>query len=68
MNSVTHLPVSNPRRRVAPPDALKRLEGAARDLQEIAQEHDWDRDGIREVAARILRTVEDMRAAEMGAS
>lgn len=62
MSNVTTLPVTNPRRRVAPPTMPTRLLGAADDLILIATEHDFDRDGIREIAARLKRLAEELSA------
>ncbi|KAA1057176.1 hypothetical protein [Azospirillum argentinense] len=62
MSNVTTLPVTNSRRRVAPPSTSARLAGAADDLILIATEHDFDRDGIREIAARLKRIAEELSA------
>ena len=63
MSNVTRLPVANQRRRIAAPTAPARLVGAAEDLILIATEHDFDRDGIREIAARLKRIAEELSAA-----
>ena len=61
MNNITRLPVGNRRSRLRVPDAPARLVGAAEDLRQIAAEHDFDRDGIREIAARLTRLAEDLQ-------
>lgn len=65
--SITYLPTAGTRRRIAPPSVAARIAGAVQDLREIASEHDFDRDGLLEVAARLARVAEDIQAAEMGA-
>lgn len=60
--SITYLPTTGTRRRLSVPDAPTRIAGAARDLQEIAAEHDFDRDGILEIAARLRRIAEELSA------
>ncbi|MBP2290744.1 hypothetical protein [Azospirillum rugosum] len=62
MSNVTRLPVDNPRRRLSVPDAPTRIAGAAQDLQEIAAEHQFDRDGILAVAARLRRIADELSA------
>lgn len=61
MTATIHEPPGPRRRRVRVPDAPGRLVGAADDLTAIATEHEYDRDGIREVAARLRRLAEELR-------
>lgn len=61
-SNIARLPVQNKRRLIAPPTMPTRLLGAANDLILIATEHDFDRDGIREIAARLKRFAEELSA------
>ncbi|MFP5513210.1 MAG: hypothetical protein ACLGJC_09040 [Alphaproteobacteria bacterium] len=62
MTTVTPFPRQPGRRIVRGHSATERINGALKDLEEIAREHEHDPQGILQAVARIRRAVEEMGA------